>query len=164
MEQLSNLVRTSATINLHFLVKQLEQIDDAKLSEGGGGQVNSPAWQAAHLLEGVAGAARLLGGELETPAWIRSCARGSTPPTDRSAFPPRQEMIDVAKRYFGQAMERLATATSEQMRQEMPDPRIRPLLPTVGDAVVFLLTAHAAMHIGQIAAWRRAHGLPQLIG
>ena len=31
--------------------------------------------------------------------------------------------------------------------------------PTVGDFVIFLMTAHEMDHLGQIAAWRRAMGL-----
>lgn len=160
----STHLRTSVNINLHFLVKQLEQIDDAMLARGGGNLVNSPAWQTGHLLTGVGGAAKLLGGDVPTPAWIESCARGSTPPGERSDFPPRQEMIALAQTYFTQALERLEAASPELLQKEMPEPGLRQLLPTIGEAVIFLLTTHAAMHIGQIAAWRRAHGLPPLVG
>jgi transposase len=32
-------------------------------------------------------------------------------------------------------------------------------LPTLGDATLFLGISHEAMHLGQLAAWRRVKGL-----
>ena len=43
--------------------------------------------------------------------------------------------------------------------KEYPDEKTRKYFPTVGDFVDYLLSAHEANHIGQIAAWRRAMGL-----
>ena len=36
-------------------------------------------------------------------------------------------------------------------------------LPTLGDATVFLAVSHEVMHLGQLAAWRRARGLPSAL-
>jgi len=44
-----------------------------------------------------------------------------------------------------------------------PNPRegrFREMAPTIGAAVVFLLTAHAGIHLGQLSSWRRAVGMP----
>ncbi|MEL6328729.1 MAG: DinB family protein [Planctomycetota bacterium] len=37
--------------------------------------------------------------------------------------------------------------------------RYRERFPTAGEAVAFLLGAHAAFHLGQVSAWRRIEGL-----
>jgi uncharacterized damage-inducible protein DinB len=37
---------------------------------------------------------------------------------------------------------------------------MRKYFPTVGDQMVFMMTAHEMDHLGQMAAWRRAMGLP----
>ncbi len=36
-------------------------------------------------------------------------------------------------------------------------------LPTLADAAVFLAVTHEAQHLGQLAAWRRALGLPSAL-
>jgi len=36
-------------------------------------------------------------------------------------------------------------------------------LPALSDVVVFLAVSHEAMHLGQLAAWRRARGLPSAL-
>ena len=35
-------------------------------------------------------------------------------------------------------------------------------LPTIRDAVAFLLTGHLGVHLGQLSMWRRLLGLPPL--
>jgi uncharacterized damage-inducible protein DinB len=45
------------------------------------------------------------------------------------------------------------------MSEPLPDVRYRNRIPTVGHAVLHILTAHTAMHVGQITVWRRAMGL-----
>lgn len=36
-------------------------------------------------------------------------------------------------------------------------------LPARGDAALFMALTHEALHLGQLAAWRRAHGLPSAL-
>jgi hypothetical protein len=46
-----------------------------------------------------------------------------------------------------------------------PSPeRLKARFPTNGDFLVFLLTAHASIHLGQFSAWRRAMGYPSVMG
>ena len=33
-------------------------------------------------------------------------------------------------------------------------------LPTLADSTLFMAISHEAMHLGQLAAWRRGQGLP----
>jgi len=47
----------------------------------------------------------------------------------------------------------------EKMASPNPNPRLKDGLPTVRDAVSFLLTGHLALHLGQLSAWRRMTGL-----
>jgi hypothetical protein len=46
------------------------------------------------------------------------------------------------------------------LAQPLPDVRFRDQFPTVGHAVLHILAAHTALHIGQVIVWRRAMGLP----
>jgi hypothetical protein len=44
----------------------------------------------------------------------------------------------------------------------LPDRMHRDKFPTVGHAVVHILTAHTAVHVGQISCWRRIAGFRPL--
>jgi hypothetical protein len=48
------------------------------------------------------------------------------------------------------------------LAQPLPDERYRHIFPTIGHALLHILTAHAAVHVGQVSVWRRAFGLPPL--
>ena len=56
--------------------------------------------------------------------------------------------------------EAVANADPAIFAKEYPDEGTRKYFPTIGDFVDYLLSAHEANHIGQVAAWRRAMGLP----
>ncbi len=53
----------------------------------------------------------------------------------------------------------LATDES-RLREPLPDDKAREILPTLGDALLQIVSAHTAFHAGQLAAWRRAIGRP----
>jgi hypothetical protein len=36
---------------------------------------------------------------------------------------------------------------------------LQTFFPTIGDHIVYMITAHQVDHLGQLAAWRRAMGL-----
>jgi hypothetical protein len=42
--------------------------------------------------------------------------------------------------------------------------RLRSRFPTNGDFLIFLLTSHASIHLGQLSSWRRAMGYPSVFG
>jgi hypothetical protein len=42
--------------------------------------------------------------------------------------------------------------------------RIKEIFPFVGLAINFMLNNHNMMHVGQVSAWRRAMGLPSVMG
>ena len=48
------------------------------------------------------------------------------------------------------------------MSATLPDERYRDVFPTIGHAVVHILTGHAAVHVGQVSVWRRAAGYQPL--
>lgn len=51
--------------------------------------------------------------------------------------------------------------TDSELDSPLPDERYREVFPTLGHAVLHILTVHTAIHLGQISAWRRAMGLPE---
>lgn len=44
-----------------------------------------------------------------------------------------------------------------------PNEDFRQIMPTLGNALVFILWAHEAVHVGQLTSWRKAMGLPPVM-
>jgi len=41
---------------------------------------------------------------------------------------------------------------------------VKAALPTVGDLLLHVMTAHPMLHLGQLSAWRRLMGLGSVLG
>lgn len=53
----------------------------------------------------------------------------------------------------------LPGVAGEVLERQNPREQSRDRFPTVGHLVTFYLTSHIMMHMGQVSAWRRCHGL-----
>ena len=125
------------------------------------GVVNHPAWSLGHLVMTADGLARLLGLESEVrEGWGEVFATGGIPSDDPSRYPSKHELLDALEgqhRRNAAAVERVEPAW---FAVPNPNERRRKRFPTVGDVAIFLMTSHEMLHLGQVAAWRRAMGLP----
>ena len=86
------------------------------------------------------------------------------PAADPAVYPPMATLLaELARQHL--RVERAWLEKLQGKDQEGPkltDPlawRYGEVLPTLGDAALFLAISHEAMHLGQLAAWRRARGL-----
>lgn len=119
--------------------------------------MNHPAWILGHLAIAADGHSTYLGGEKQLDDWADKFGRGSTPTTDPADYPSKDELLEA----WHAANERLIAAAQSATPEMLTQPNRGPLndqLPTVGEFVVFSMTAHTAMHLGQLATWRRAMG------
>jgi hypothetical protein len=93
--------------------------------------------------------------------WTRRFAPGTQPLHDPNAYPPMAELTGM----FGTVYKDLIAAVAEAPRYvldtENPYSVARERFPTVRDFLFYLMTAHLAYHLGQLAAWRAAAGLPR---
>lgn len=79
---------------------------------------------------------------------------------DCSIYPPMAEIAEHYKRSHAAIVERLREVPDEKMGEPNPrEGRFREMAPTIGDACGFVFSMHAAMHLGQVSAWRRCFGL-----
>ena len=78
---------------------------------------------------------------------------------DGSIYPPKDELLAALVDRYGAAGAAAAATPAEVFERENPNERMRERFPTIGSAVVFLLGAHAMLHLGQISAFRRIIGL-----
>ena len=74
------------------------------------------------------------------------------------------ELVRQHRRVEGIWLEKLEGKNEDQPRLDDPLPwRFGEALPTLADAALFLAISHEAMHLGQLAAWRRSRGLPSAL-
>jgi DinB superfamily len=156
-------VLNSYRLTLDYLRRLVADIPDVDLTRQPNGVPNHPAWVIGHLTFSC----QALGGELELTAWLPPrwellFGTGSIPTSDRSAYPPKGELSAALSDGQMRISDRLSILGDAGMSALLPDERYRATFPTVGHAVVHILTGHAAVHVGQISAWRRAAGYQPL--
>lgn len=127
------------------------------------GGVN-PAWIIGHLGFVSNRIATMLGGDskIDLDQWQPLFGGGSTPTADASAYPAWDELLSVWREGANQLADLALSASSELLSKPNPNERMKQALPTVQDFLSFVLTAHVAMHLGQLSTWRRVQGHPPL--
>lgn len=141
----------------------VSDIPDERLTEQPLAGVNHPAWILGHLALTGDSAARLLGSEKVLPeSWQALFGAGSQPSAARSDYPARDELVRAFEERYERCRQLAAEATAEALSRPKPSPRLRGGLPSVGDAVAFLLTGHFGLHLGQLSMWRRTCGFAPL--
>jgi uncharacterized damage-inducible protein DinB len=132
---------------------------------------NHPAWTIGHLVTGADILAYDLGLDRDLPeGWEELFQRRGPgdprlPDPDRNAYPPMKELLAELERQH-QRVERVWRTKLAENADELSAPiewRYDEALPTLNDAALFLAVSHEAMHLGQLAAWRRALGLPSAL-
>lgn len=160
---LKSLIHTYQ-FNLSFLKMLVEDIEEGKMCEQPGGLANHPAWTLPHLVTGSEFAGQLLGlVPLMPQDWFAKYGRGSTPSTDPADHPSKTDALAALEQHHARISDVCANLDPAVLDRPNPDDDFRQIMPTVGDALVFLLCAHESVHIGQINSWRKAMGLPAVM-
>lgn len=151
----------SFTYSLGYLREQVEGISAEYMVRQPAGEPNHPAWTIGHLvfiaqaIGGVAGLKPWL-----DEGWVKVFGPGSTPGAD--AYPPKEELLAA----LADAEERLTAAIrgldEATLDQPFPDPAFLAVFPTIRHAFTQVLVGHTSFHVGQMAVWRRAMGLPAM--
>lgn len=138
-------------------------IPDARFAEQSHGAVNHPAWVIGHLVHSCQAIAGEMGMKPWLPdEWAACFGTGSVPQDARDRYPSKAALLDALADAQRRVLARQAELGEEGLKQPLPDERHRPMFPTLGHAVLHILTVHAALHIGQISVWRCAIGLGPL--
>jgi hypothetical protein len=94
--------------------------------------------------------------------WAQRFGPGTQPSADPAAYPPMQQLAGA----FGTVYTDLLTAAADAPRHVLgaqnPYAAARSRFPTSRDFLIYLMTAHLAYHLGQLATWRAAAGLGRL--
>ena len=151
--------------NLGFAETLVKDVTAEQMAQQPGGVINHPAWSLGHLATSANSLAQLLGLESDSPdGWDKTFATGGTPSADPSAYPTKEEILAELKKQHARNTAAFEKVDPAELAKPHPNEAARKYFPTVGDLVVFLMTAHEMDHLGQIAAWRRAMGLGSATG
>ena len=132
------------------------------------GLENHPAWTLGHLVSGSALLAEDLGAPFEMPYnWAELFLRKGPgdprkPDPDISRYPSKKQLLTALEHQHTKVKNLLVKISDNDLNREIKW-RFSQYMPTLGDLVMFLCISHETMHLGQIAAWRRAQGLPSAL-
>jgi hypothetical protein len=109
-----------------------------------------------------------IGGEMGIVPWLSSSwaelfGTGSIPVDRPHVYPNKTELLTALADGQHRVVERLIELGDSGLLAPLPDECHREMFPTIGHAVMHILTSHAAVHVGQVTDWRRVVGLPTLM-
>lgn len=119
-----------------------------------------PAWIAGHLLLGDSYLLHLLGAELpaDFETLIARYGPNGPPKPEMAESDPLSgtvaRLIDAGNRRDAA----IGLLTPDDLARQTPDPHLAKSQPTIGHHLQALV-CHEGYHAGQLAAWRRAHGI-----
>ena len=148
--------------NLIYAKKLVEDLTDLQMTiTPFPGFENHPAFTLGHLVTGSAMMADDLGGTFLIPeGWADLFLRKGPgdprlPSPDYKLYPPKKNLIDELERQH-EKVKTLLLSIDEKKLSEKIKWRFNNYMPTVLDLAIFMCINHEAMHLGQLAAWRRA--------
>ncbi|MFO0873839.1 MAG: DinB family protein [Phycisphaerales bacterium] len=129
--------------------------------------LNHPAFNFGHLSLYPNRILNLLGKPelvVDKPGWDKLFAAGVACVEGNGQYPPKQEIVDFFLDRHRAAVAVVRETTEDVLAQPNPiEGRMREVFPRIGNAVLFMMTSHVMMHLGQISAWRRTVGLPSVM-
>ncbi len=148
-------------LNLMIADLLVKDLSAAQMCQQPHGLVNHPAWSLGHLVKSAHELCQLVGLESSVPeGWGETFKAGTPPNPDLAANPSKDELLAQHHAFHDRISGALPGLDPATFATPHPNEGTRKFFPTVGDQVVFMLTAHEMDHLGQMAAWRRAMGLP----
>ncbi len=149
---------------LKYAVNLVEDVPDELLHRSFGvGLENHPGFTLGHLTIAAALTAKYLGGPYNVPqGWddlFRRTGPGDLrlPASDGSSLPPKDSLITELTRQHEIVEQRIRQLEYDHFEKPLKW-RFDQHFPTLSDMLTFMCITHEAMHLGQVAAWRRAGG------
>jgi hypothetical protein len=148
---------------LEFLRRLVADVPDELFTAQRNVVLNHPAWVIGHLIQ----SAQAIGGEIGLAEWLpdtwgQRFGSGSTPVSEREAYPSKETLLEMLAEAERRITTRLTEIGQGALAEPLPDERYREVFPTIGHAVLHILTSHASIHIGQLTVWRRVTGFGPL--
>ncbi len=150
----------SLRLNLAYLRRLVDDVNDEEMVAQPRGAVNHPAWLIGHIIYSFQAMASELGvaGWLADD-WSAMFGTGTTPMPSRAAYPAKKRLLEFLGDAEGRLTKVIEEMTSADLAKALPDEDYRQTLPTVGHALVHILIGHTSVHVGQLTVWRHAMGM-----
>src|SRR5688572_2146245 len=146
---------------LGYLREQVEDLPHKDMVRQPAGVPNHPAWTIGHLvfISQAIGEVAALEPWLDD-GWVKAFGPGSMPTEEAVGYPSKDVLLSA----LADAESRLTVAVRDlddaALDKPFPDPVYLEVFPTVRHAFTQVLVGHTGFHVGQVAVWRRAMGLP----
>lgn len=167
---MKDLILKSYSFQLLYAGKLVDDVNEDQMAVSpAGGLENHPAFTLGHLVSAAALTSKYLGGPFELDShWERLFRRKGPgdprhPEPDKALYPKKMELINELTRQH-ELVEGLILGLDEARFKEQAKWRFDIYMPTLGDLLCFMCITHESMHLGQLAAWRRAMGMPSALG
>jgi hypothetical protein len=150
-------ILNSYRISLDRIRALVAELNEDQMVWQADGLPNHPAWTIDHLVY----SAQMIGQEMGIApwldeTWLKPFHAGATPQADTSIYPSKEELLNALDAAAAKLSGKLQTMTGDDLAGPLPDERYRTIFPTLGHAVLHILTVHTSTHAGQLSAWRRA--------
>ena len=160
-EELLNSLR----LHLETLHALVADIPPAEMTRQPPGVPNHPAWTLGHLAYAFANIVQTLADKDGLPPWFPAgwpelFATGTTPTATQSGYPSKAELCATLDDAAERLRQQLTDLPEANLSGPLPEVQRRAQFPTLGHAIMHVLVGHTAAHLGQLAVWRRARGLP----
>jgi hypothetical protein len=158
---LTEHVLTAGAVNVEYARRLVADLPEEGMAAQPAPGMNHAAWVLGHLAYVFDSMIAVWGDKPAMSAeWKALFNVPSKPLPEREKYPSKAELWDAYVAAYERIVEKVKQATPEQLAAEFPNPKLRGSLPTIGVAMVHILTSHQGQHLGQLSAWRRAQGLP----
>ena len=120
-----------------------------------------PTWVLGHLVLGDTYLLSLLGAEdlpADFPALLARYGPQAPPLPTAGAYDPYSVLVERLRVADARRLEAIDRLTPDALSRATPDPVLAQAQPTIAHHLQALV-CHEGYHAGQLAAWRRAHGL-----
>ncbi len=151
--------------NLEYAKALVQDLTDEQMTTVPSlGLDNHPAFTLGHLISGSADLARDLGAEFEMPDnWADLFVREGPgdprkPDLEKCKYPSKHLLITELENQHNKVKNLLKDIEENKLGVTLTW-RFSNFMPMLGDVVTFMCINHESMHLGQLAAWRRAMGL-----
>ncbi len=147
-----------------YLSLLVDDIAEPEMAKQPGKVANHPAWQLGHLATSTDQWIGICGGTKKIDEnWSRHFAFGSTPTADRSAYPSKTNLIEMVDDRRAALIERCRIMTDAEWALPHPVKPLQQSLATLWQAMHFFMLTHESTHLGQLASWRHAQGMPMAL-
>lgn len=160
-----DLLERAYAFNLDYARQLVADLDPQQMTHvPGPGHENHPTFTLGHLCTGAALAAAWLGVPRDLPeGWdVLFERRGPSDrrlPDDGAEWPSKEALLAELARQHARVIAALRAAPPAKLAK-LAEWRLDAWMPRMLDGLGFLLVGHEMMHLGQLAAWRRAMQLP----